>query len=74
MKKETLNLITFILAILGILVYIFTINLLAFGFALLFSIMFVVDSFWYFLKKFFIKDKSAPIGGDFGNSNNSINK
>ena len=64
MKKEHLNLITFILAIGCTLLYLFTLNVLAFGFSLLFSIMFIVDSFWYFLKKFFIKDKLQAIGGD----------
>jgi hypothetical protein len=64
MKKETLNLFTFILAIACTLIYIFTLNVLALGFSLLFGIMFVVDSFWYFLKKFFIQDKLQAIGGD----------
>ena len=64
MNKQTLNLITFIIAIISIFAYIFTLNFLCLGFALLFSVMFVVDSFWFFLKKFFIKDKLRAIGGE----------
>ena len=65
MKQEHLNLITFILGVLSISIFIFTLNILSLGFGLLFGVMFIVDSFWHFLKKFFIKDKSKPIGGDF---------
>lgn len=74
MKKEHMNLITFILAISSTIGYIFTNNLLLFGFALLFDIMFIVDSFTYFIKKFVIVDSSKPIGGENASSNNSFNK
>ena len=65
MKKETLNLITFILACCSIIFFMFTLNVLALGFSLLFGIMFVIDSFWVFLKRYFIKDRFKAIGGEF---------
>lgn len=74
MKKETMNLITFILSCVCIIFFVFTLNLLAFGFALLFSCMFAIDSFWYMIKKKFIDNKIKPIGGDYASSNNSFNK
>lgn len=64
MNKQTMNLITFICAIVSIGIYVFTLNFLSLGFALLFSIMFIVDSLWFFIKKFFLKDKLAAIGGE----------
>jgi len=64
MEKNTLNLITFILACVCIVFFIFSFNVLSLGFALLFGIMFVVDSFWYFLKRYFIKDRFKAIGGE----------
>ena len=63
MKKETINLVTFILAVVSILVFTFTLNVLAMGFGLLFGSMFIIDSFWYMVKKKFVEPKSQPIGG-----------
>ena len=62
MNKEQINLFTFVSAIIFIvLTFIFREKLL-FGFMLLFSLMFIVDSFIYFVKNKLLKG-NKPIGG-----------
>ena len=64
MNKNTMDLITFIFLVISIGIYIFTLNLLAFGFSILFCSMFAIDSFMYFIKKKFIDPKHKAIGGE----------
>jgi len=64
MSKEFLNIFGFLASIVFFGLYMLYNDKLYFGFMLLFSVMFIVDSFWYMLKKTILKDKFAPIGGD----------
>ena len=72
LNKNILDIVVFSLAVCSIGVYLFTGNMLSFGFMLLFSTMFITDSFIYFFKKKF--NSSSPIGGDYAGKNNSYNK
>ncbi len=65
-NKNVMNLITFILSVGCIIAYIFTNNLLVFGFAILFSVMFVTDSLIYFFKNKVLNNSLKPIGGNNG--------
>jgi hypothetical protein len=62
LNKYFIDIIVFVCAIITTGVYLFTSNILSFGFSMLFCIMFITDSLTYmFKKKVFNK---GPIGGD----------
>jgi hypothetical protein len=64
MKKNTMNLFTLIIGTIALTIYVFTMNMLAFGFSLLFLSMVFIDSIMYFVKKNFIDSKFKAIGGE----------
>jgi len=75
MKKEFLQVITFSLGFGSMSLYLFTNNRLAFGFGLLFCMMFIVDSLQYFAKvKLGIGKSLDAVGGDYASKNSSSNK
>ena len=62
MNKNQISLIEFAGFIIFLVVFILTNELLSLGLTLLFGIMFFIDSIWYFIKKFILKDKLKAIG------------
>ena len=62
MNKNQISLIEFVAFILTLGIFVLTDELMALGLALLFGIMFFTDSLWFFLKKYFFKDKLKAIG------------
>jgi hypothetical protein len=75
MKKEFLQTITFVLGFISMSLYLFTNNVLAFGFGLLFCIMFIVDSLQHFVKvKLGVGNSFEAVGGDYASKNSSSNK
>lgn len=60
--KELLNLITFGAGVEFAIMTYFYKEPIYFGFMLLFSVMFIIDSFWIFLKKKVLKNGMQPIG------------
>jgi uncharacterized membrane protein len=62
LSKELFHVVSFVVGVVFSVLTLFFPEPLVFGFALLFSVMFIVDSFWFFLKKKFLKDSMSPIG------------
>lgn len=63
--KSFINTFTFMSGICFAILTFFFREPIYFGFMLLFCIIFIVDSFWHFLKKFVLKDKLKAIGGEW---------